>query len=149
MAQLYLWGALVLDTTIFVLAWTMPDLWFQLFHNTLPTALEVALLRRSAGQWAAFALAQAITLACWRKRPVWLAVAAGIRFSDLATDLSYVVSAQHLTGWGWAALLPPAPLNLLGFLLLMKCFGMASKAGACTGASGPTTSRCNDLRSPS
>jgi hypothetical protein len=129
LAVLYLIGAFCLDASIFVLAWIWPELWFQLFHDKLPTALEVALLRRSAGQWAAFAIVQAITLACWRKHPVWLAVGAGARFSDLATDLSYLISVPNLTGWGWVAFLPPAPLNLLGFFLLMKCYGIASKTG--------------------
>src|SRR6266702_3424092 len=92
----YLWAALAEDTILFVLAWTAPDLWFRIFHDAAPAGLEVTLLRRSAGQWAAFALAQAIALWCWRKKPEWLAVVAGVRFSDLFTDLSYVLAAPTL-----------------------------------------------------
>ena len=124
-AVFYLGGALALDVTIAVLAWTGPELWFRLLHETAPTPLEVALLRRSAGQWAAFALAQALTLALWRRRPEWLAVAAGVRFSDLATDLSYILVAPFLTPLGWACLLPPAPLNLIGFFVLLRCHRLA------------------------
>jgi hypothetical protein len=80
----YLWAALAEDTVLFVLAWIAPDLWFRLLHASTPTDLEIALLRRSAGQWAAFALAQAIALIWWRRSPVWLAVVAGVRFSDLS-----------------------------------------------------------------
>lgn len=130
-ALLYLWGALALDTVIAVLAWAQPDLWFRSFHNTGPaTVMEVALLRRSAGQWAAFAAAQALTLALWPRRPEWLAIAAGVRFSDLATDLSYILAAPAMTRLGWACLMPPAPLNLIGFLVLLRCYGAAVKVRA-------------------
>ncbi len=125
--QIYLWGALVEDSLIFILAWAAPDLWFQLFHHAAPAGLEVALLRRSAGQWAAFALAQAITLAIWRKNPAWLAVAAGIRFSDLFTDISYIAAVPTLTPLGWLVLSPPALLNLLGVVILMKGYGQARR----------------------
>jgi hypothetical protein len=123
----YLWAALIEDTGIFVLAWVYPDLWFQLFHHSAPSGLEVALLRRSAGQWAAFTLAQAITLALWRRKPVWLAVAAGIRFSDLFTDISYILAAPTLTPLGWIALSPPAVLNLVGVVILLKGFEEANR----------------------
>lgn len=129
-AMIYLWGALALDTVITVLAWTEPGLWFRLFHKSAPSDMEIALLRRSAGQWAMFAVAQALTLALWRKRPEWLAIAAGVRFSDLATDLSYILAAPAMTRLGWACLLPPAPLNLIGFLVLLRCYRAAVKVRA-------------------
>ena len=124
----YLWAALIEDTTIFVLAWVYPDLWFKLFHHSVPQGLEVALLRRSAGQWAAFALAQAIALALWRKKPVWLAVVAGIRFSDLFTDISYIVAAPSLTPFAWIVLSSPAALNLVGVVIMLKGFEQANRA---------------------
>ena len=96
-------------------------MWFRFFHHTLPvTTLEIALLRRNGGQWAAFALAQAITLWRWRKAPEWLAVAAGIRFSDLFTDVSYLLAAPSLTFLG-RMILPVFPLlNLVGVYLFLK-----------------------------
>ena len=122
----YLWAALTEDTVIFILAWIAPALWFQLLHHdSAPTVLEVALLKRSAGQWAGFALAQAIALWRWRAAPVWLAVAAGIRFSDLFTDASYILSAPSLTPLGWAVLTPPPVLNLVGVVILLKAFQQA------------------------
>ena len=48
---IFLWAALVEDIVIFLLAWLAPDIWFRLFHATVPAGLETALLRRSAGQW--------------------------------------------------------------------------------------------------
>src|SRR5204863_7895693 len=78
----YLWGTLLLDTGLFLMAWLAPDVWFRVFHGTAPASFDIALLRRSAGQWAAFALTQGIALWCWRKNPVWLVMVAGVRFSD-------------------------------------------------------------------
>src|SRR3954464_8724412 len=117
---LYLWLALLEDSILFLLSWLAPDLWFQLFHHAMPTVLGTAFLRRSGGQWAAFALGQAITLWYWRKNPVWLAVAAGLRFSDLFTDICYIVAVPSLTMLGWALLTPPPLLNLVGVVILLR-----------------------------
>ncbi len=124
----YLWGALIEDTLLFVISWIAPGLWFRLFHHALPMGFDVALLRRSAGQWAAFALAQAITLWRWKKQPVWLAVEAGVRFSDLFTDISYViVTARALTMPGWFLLLPPPLLNLIGVVIMLRAYNQAQR----------------------
>jgi hypothetical protein len=117
---LFLWVALVEDTFLFVVAWVAPALWFRMFHASVPTGLETAFLRRSAGQWAAFALVQAITLWRWKKDPIWLVVVAAVRFSDLFTDMSYVLSVPSLTALGWVCLLPPPLLNLVGVVIMLK-----------------------------
>ena len=117
---LYLWAALIEDTVIFVLAWLAPDLWFRLLHRSIPAGLEIALLQRSAGQWAAFALAQAITLWRWKTDPAWLAVAAGVRLSDIFTDVSYIIAVPSLTTLGWILLVPPPFLNLAGVVIFLR-----------------------------
>jgi hypothetical protein len=117
---IFLWVATLEDTFLFLMAWFAPDLWFKVFHASVPAGLEVAFLRRSAGQWAAFALAQAITLWRWQKQPVWLPITAGIRFSDLFTDISYILAAPSLTPIGWMLLLPPPLLNLIGVIILLR-----------------------------
>src|SRR4051812_16069585 len=117
---MYLSLATVEDTVLFVLSWIAPDIWFRLFHAGVAAGLETALLRRSAGQWAAFALAQAITLVRWRKDPVWLAVSAGIRFSDLFTDISYILAVPSLTTIGWIVLTPPPFLNAVGVAIMLR-----------------------------
>jgi hypothetical protein len=119
---IYLWAALFEDTGLFLMAWLLPDAWFRVFHNASPASFDIALLRRSAGQWAAFALAQGITLWRWRKNPVWLVMVAGVRFSDLFTDLSYILAVPSLTTLGWACLLPPPLLNLIGVLIMLRGF---------------------------
>ncbi len=121
----YLWWALIEDSLIFLMAWVSPQLWFRVFHSTIPNPLEIALLRRSSGQWLAFALAQAITLWRFREHPVWLAVAAGIRFSDLFTDICYILSIPTINFIGYALLLPPALLNLIGVIILLRGFKQA------------------------
>jgi len=131
---IYLWAALIEDTFLFVAAWYAPDVWFRLLHHSTPAGLETAFLYRSAGQWAAFALAQGITLWRWRNAPVWLAVTAGVRFSDLFTDLSYIAGAPSLTKVGWILLLPPAFLNLVGVIIMLRGYRQAQKTLAEIGA---------------
>ncbi len=123
---IFLWGALLEDTIIFLLSWLAPDVWFQLFHNSAPAGLDVAFLRRSGGQWAAFALAQAIALWRWRKQPIWLPIVAGVRFSDLFTDISYVLAVPSLTTLGWWGLIPPPFLNFIGELILLRGYQQAT-----------------------
>jgi hypothetical protein len=127
---IFLWIALAEDTFLFVMAWVAPELWFRVFHASVPAGLETAFLRRSAGQWAAFALAQAITLWRWKKDPVWLVITAGARFSDLFTDISYVLAVPSLTTLGWIFLLPPPVLNLIGVVIMLKGYQQLRGGGA-------------------
>jgi hypothetical protein len=122
---MYLWAALLEDTVLFVMAWLAPGIWFRVFHASVPAGLETALLRRSAGQWAAFALAQAVTLWRWPKDPVWLALSAGVRFSDLFTDVSYILAVPSLTTLGWMLLVPPPFLNLVGVVIMLRGYRQA------------------------
>src|SRR5258708_12231821 len=79
----YLWVALAEDTVLFLMAWLAPNIWFRVFHAAAPAGLETAFLRRSAGQWAAVALAQALTPWRGRKEPVWLSPPARLPFPEL------------------------------------------------------------------
>jgi hypothetical protein len=116
---IFLYVATLEDTLIFLMSWLAPDLWFRLFHGTIPAGLETAFLRRSGGQWLAFAMVQAIAILRWQKAPIWLVVVAAVRFSDLFTDISYVASAPSLTPTGWACLLPPTLLNAIGIMIMI------------------------------
>ncbi|WP_299196523.1 hypothetical protein [uncultured Erythrobacter sp.] len=124
---IYLWGGLALDVVISILAWSDPHLWFAFFHDTAPQGQEVALLRRAAGQWTAFALAQALALLLLRRHPIWLVIMAGIRFSDIFTDLFYMLSAQPLTTSGWLVLAPLPLVNIAGVFLLMRCYRLMTE----------------------
>ena len=117
---IYLWAALLEDTSLFVMAWLQPDAWFRFLHGAAPTGFDIAFLRRSAGQWAAFALAQGIALLRWKRSPIWLVIVAGVRFSDLFTDISYILAVPSLTTLGWVCLLPPPLLNLAGVAIMLR-----------------------------
>ncbi len=123
---LFLCGALVEDATIFALSWFRPELWFHLLHHADPVGFDVALLRRAGGQWAAFALVQAIALLRWRTQPLWLVIVAGARISDFFTDLSYIASVPSLTTFGWATLTPPAFLNVAFAVTMMVAYRQAT-----------------------
>jgi hypothetical protein len=43
---IYLWGALVEDTSLFLMAWLDPEVWFRVFHGVAPTGLDIALTKR-------------------------------------------------------------------------------------------------------
>src|SRR5260370_3218555 len=57
--------------------------------------------------------------------PVWLAVSAGVRFSDLFTDVSYILAVPSLTTLGWIFLVPPPFLNLVGALIILSGYSQA------------------------
>jgi len=125
----YLWVALLEDSGLFILSWLTPHLWFHDFNGVAALGLDNALLRRSGGQWLAFALAQGITLWRWKKEPVWLAVEAGVRFSDLFTDTSYIIaSLPSLTTMGWLFFVPPFFLNLLGVVIMLRGYQQIMKS---------------------
>jgi hypothetical protein len=125
---LFLGGALVEDAALWALSWWQPDLWFHVFHRADPLGFDVALLRRAGGQWAAFALVQAIALLRWRTQPLWLVIVAGARLSDLFTDVSYIAAVPSLTPLGWAALVPPAFLNLAFAATMMVAWRQLCKS---------------------
>lgn len=45
----FLWGELLEDTLLVVMAWLAPDLWFRVFHGSTPVGLEVAARRARCG----------------------------------------------------------------------------------------------------
>ncbi len=123
---LFLCGALIEDAVLFGLSWLAPDFWFQLLHHARAAGLEAALLRRAGGQWLAFALVQAIALWRWRVQPIWLVVVAGVRISDLFTDISYMLAVPFLTASGWFALVPPPFLNALFVVVMAQAYRQAT-----------------------
>lgn len=129
----FLVAALVVDVALFAMTWLAPDLWFEWLHPATRSSLRglgrsiapgndlaITFLRRAGGHWAAFAIGQALALALWRRQPIWLVLVAGMRLSDVLTDVSYVVAAPSLTGLGYALLLPPPVFNLVGTGVLLK-----------------------------
>jgi hypothetical protein len=112
---------LALDVTLTVVAFFFPGLWFALFHG-VPYADPEGFLRRCGANWAGFALFQAIALRRWRRAPWWLAVAAGLRLSDIFTDWTYLAFAHDLTWFGRISLAATSPMNLVVGLYLLRCY---------------------------
>lgn len=113
------------DVVLVVWAFGVPELWFELFHlEPEPSSEAMVLLRRCGGNWAAFALFQGIALWYWKRQPVWLAVVAGIRLSDIFTDAVYALTAGDPTWLAQAGLPVMGLLNLLlGWFFLHAFFG--------------------------
>ena len=116
--DLLLLALIALDLTISATAYCRPGLWFSLFHGSAYVDPE-GLLRRTAGNWAAFALVQIVALFRWRRSPYWLPVVAGVRFSDMFTDWSCLYFCHDVTWIGRVGFFAAAPLNvLIGWYLI-------------------------------
>lgn len=133
-------GALVLfDLTLVVWVAFAPHLWFWAFHvDADADALSLLLLRRCGANWAAFFLFQAIAFVRWEREPVWLAVVAGVRLSDIFTDPTYAALSEAPT-WFSLATLPAMGLINLGLgLFLLRAYqqhrpGVSPGSGAMVG----------------
>lgn len=118
-------AALVLfDSSLAAWGFFLPDFWFRAFHG-VPYDDPQGFLRRCAANWAAFAALQLAALLLWRKRPHWLAVAAGARLSDVFTDWTYLCFAADITWFGRAGLLGASPTNALLGWWLLRAWGRA------------------------
>lgn len=114
-------GLVVFDICLVIWAGAFPALWFRAFHG-VPYDDPEGFLRRCAANWAAFALFQAIALWRWKREHVWLAVVAGLRLSDIFTDVTYVLVAQHTTWFAKLTLAPSSLANLLVGLWLLRAY---------------------------
>lgn len=102
-----------LDVVLATWGFIFPGAWFSLFHGA-PRVDPQAYLPRAAGNWTAFAVLQAMALARWKKAPHWLAIVAGVRLSDVFTDISCAIFCHNLSPAG-LVLLPLAGLGNLFF----------------------------------
>ena len=83
--------AIVVDVVL--VAWTAldPGWWFQRLHGVETVDMFAqGLLFRVAAHWAVFAVFQIAALMSWRRWTGWLLIIAGVRFSDVFTDWSYL-----------------------------------------------------------
>ena len=116
---------LVLVTWVF----TAPELWFTVWHG-VPGDDSAGFLKRCGANWAAFLLFQSIALWRWKREPWWLVVVAGVRLSDIFTDLTVSMVAHDLT-WTGAVLLPAGSLmNLVLGSWLICAWHMGEMAAA-------------------
>jgi hypothetical protein len=106
------------DATLTTWAFFFPQRWFDAFHGVAYVDVE-ALVPRMAANWAAFFLVQLIALLRWRRESWWLLVVAGVRLSDVFTDLTYFALAKDLTLFARLTLPGMGPINaLMGWYLI-------------------------------
>lgn len=110
-----------LDITIATVAFFFPEFWFKIFHG-VPYTDPQGFLRRCGANWTAFALLQIIALAKWEKKPYWLAIVAGVRFSDMFTDWTYLWFCSNITIFGKISLFAISPLNLVFGLFFLNAY---------------------------
>ncbi len=123
-------GALfVFDVGLVIWAGAFPELWFRAFHG-VPYDDPQLYLRRCAANWAAFALMQGIALWRWRRDYVWLVIVAGVRLSDIFTDLTEVIIAPNRTMFAIATLAPMSAINLLLGVVLLRAYRQRVPAAA-------------------
>jgi len=137
LVHLVLTALVILDTTLVIWAFALPDLWFWAFHG-LDGGPELAelFLRRCGANWTAFLLFQAVAWKRWRAEPAWLAVVAGVRWSDIFTDPTYALLSTDATWFTWATLPLMGATNFALGLFLFRSF-LASRDTAPRADRGP------------
>ncbi len=108
-----------LDVVLTVVAFGFPSFWVAVFHG-VPDDDPQGFLRRCGANWAAFALFQGVALLRWRREPWWLAVAAGLRLSDIFTDWTYLLFAHDTTWFARLSLATTSPANLVVGVYLLR-----------------------------
>jgi hypothetical protein len=88
-----------------------PDLWYQYIHGADYVDPQGLLLRTGA-VWAAFSLFQLIARLKWEVQPMWLALIAGIRLTEVFSDWTYLFVSQDITPFGWFGLFINPPMNV-------------------------------------
>lgn len=124
--QWMLLSLLGLDILLASLAFCAPGFWFWFFHDAAYVDPQ-GLLPRCGANWTAFALFQAVALLLWRKRLYWLVLVAGMRFSDIFTDWTYLGACYNATPWGSLALFGAGPANLFCGWYLMRAYTILSR----------------------
>lgn len=114
-------GLVVLDLVLSTIAIGFPEYWSKAMHG-LPYNDPAGLLRRTGAVWVAFTLLQAIALFRWQTQPYWLALVAGVRFTELFSDWVTILAAKQMTILGTAGLLISPPSNLIFSLILIATY---------------------------
>ncbi len=135
----------LLDLALSVWAFCFPQAWFSAFHGVAYVDPE-GLLPRMAANWAAFALFQAVALLRWRRGPHWLAVAAGVRLSDIFTDWTYLLFCHDVTWFGRVALFAASPMNAVAGWRLLRAYSAVSSVRPSAG--GMRGSTPGEVREP-
>lgn len=124
--QTLLIGLFLFDAALVVWVLALPDLWFRAFHGVERVDPQ-ALLTRMGANWAAFALVQGLAAWRWRRWPTWIPVVAGVRLSDIFTDVTCVLACTNATWFAWATLPLMSLLNLLMGVWLLRAWSLLQR----------------------
>lgn len=116
----------VLDVVLSSTCLFFPTWWMKIMHGEV-YADPMGMIKRVGAVWVAFTVFQAVALVSWQRRPYWLVLVAGIRWTEIFSDWFYWFFAEKLTWFGHAGLLVSPPANLLFGLLLLKWFNQLEK----------------------
>lgn len=123
---------ILLDVVYDLVIFSSPETWFRVIHGA-PYIDPQGLLRRTAAVWAAFTLWQIVALLRWKQHRHWLMLVAGIRWTEIFADWTYLYFAQSITPVGRLGLLAAGPINLLcGWYLYRSYFKAASSDDDCS-----------------
>jgi hypothetical protein len=121
---------IVLELVLVTWTLALPRTWFAWMYG-IPYDDPAGLLRRTGAVWAAFLLLQVIALVRWRRAPYWLALIAGVRLTELFSDLTTLAVAEKVTWFAWATL-PVATISNLGFGIVLIWFYRRLQPGSTT-----------------
>lgn len=119
---------ILLDVVYFIVIFSSPETWFRVMHGA-PYVDPEGLLRRTAAGWAAFTLWQIIALVRWKKNPHWLMLVAGIRWTEIFADCTYLYFAHDITTIGRLGLLAAGPINFFCGWFFFRSYFKALAAG--------------------
>ncbi|KRT66312.1 MAG: hypothetical protein XU11_C0010G0027 [Candidatus Dadabacteria bacterium CSP1-2] len=119
--NIYLLFLVILDVVLSITCFFFPEAWFNTMHGA-PYVDPQGLLRRTGAVWAAFVLIQFIALLRWQKEPYWLAVVAGVRFTEIFSDWVYLGVASNMTWLGTIGLFVSPPANLIFGIFLIIAY---------------------------
>ena len=118
----------ILDIVLSVVALCFPDTWFMTFHGVPYDNLDAqGLLKRTGAIWVAFTLLQLIAFFRWEKETWWLVLIAGVRWTELFSDWTYLYVADSITTMGKIGLLIAPPGNLVFGWILIRVYKKIGK----------------------
>src|SRR5687767_9166497 len=108
---------IVVDLGLTLVGFAWPELWFRLIHGA-PADDPQRFLQRAAAAWLVFLGLQVVAYVRFARDPVWLAVIAGVRLSDMLADWTHALFAADVSLLGYACLLSASPVNALAGVFL-------------------------------
>jgi len=112
----------VLDLVLSIASLFFPEWWYQTIHGVSYVDPQ-GLLKRTGAIWVAFTVLQLIAFFQWERSPWWLVLIAGVRFTELFSEWTYLYFAKDVTFGGRLGLFVAPIANLVfGWFLIRSSF---------------------------